>query len=34
MIVLTDQQSRTLHHLLTAILLNETYHISELEDAN
>jgi hypothetical protein len=34
MIVLTDQQALTLHHLLTAILLNETYRISELEDAN
>jgi hypothetical protein len=33
MIVLTDQQALTLHHLLTAILLNETYRISELEDA-
>ncbi|PSB09999.1 hypothetical protein C7B61_01115 [filamentous cyanobacterium CCP1] len=33
MIVLTDQQALTLHHLLTAILRNETYRISELEDA-
>lgn len=33
MIVLTDQQAITIHHLLTAILLNETYRISEVEDA-
>ena len=33
MIVLTDQQALVIHHLLTAILLNEPYRISDLEDA-
>ncbi|PSB14807.1 hypothetical protein C7B76_15255 [filamentous cyanobacterium CCP2] len=33
MITLTDEQSRTLHQLLTRILLNETYRISDVEDA-
>ena len=33
MITLTDEQARILHHLLTRILLNETYRISDLEDA-
>ena len=33
MITLTDEQARTLHQLLTRILLNETYRISDVEDA-
>jgi hypothetical protein len=33
MITLTDEQARTLHHLLTRILLNEPYRISDVEDA-
>jgi hypothetical protein len=33
MITLTDDQARTLHQLLTRILLNETYRISDVEDA-
>jgi Leu/Phe-tRNA-protein transferase len=33
MIVLTDEQARTLHQLLTCILLNETYSIAAVEDA-
>lgn len=33
MIILTDEQARVIHRLLTCILLNETYRISEVEDA-
>ncbi len=33
MIVLTDEQAIAVHRLLTCILLNEPYPISELEDA-
>lgn len=33
MIVLTDDQVRAVHRLLTAILLNEVYQLSEVEDA-
>jgi hypothetical protein len=33
MITLTHQQARTLHQLLTRILLNEAYRISDVEDA-
>lgn len=33
MITLTDDQARTLHQLLTRILLNESYRISDVEDA-
>jgi Leu/Phe-tRNA-protein transferase len=33
MIVLNDEQARTLHQLLTRILLNEAYRISDIEDA-
>ncbi|WP_416675258.1 hypothetical protein [Egbenema bharatensis] len=33
MIVLTDQQAIVLHQRLTRILLNETYRISDIEDA-
>lgn len=33
MIVLTDEQTIVLHRLLTCILLNETYRISDVEDA-
>lgn len=32
MIVLTDEQAIALHHLLTRILLNETYPLAEVED--
>ncbi|NJN86030.1 MAG: hypothetical protein HC881_06575 [Leptolyngbyaceae cyanobacterium SL_7_1] len=33
MIVLTDQQAMTVHRLLTCILLNETYSLTDVEDA-
>jgi hypothetical protein len=33
MITLTDEQARTLHQLLTRLLLNETYRLSDVEDA-
>lgn len=33
MIVLTDAQARVVHRLLTCILLNETYVLSDVEDA-
>ncbi len=33
MIVLTDQQAIVVHRLLTCILLNETYVLSDVEDA-
>ncbi|PSB16661.1 hypothetical protein C7B61_04025 [filamentous cyanobacterium CCP1] len=33
MIVLTDEQAIVLHQLLTRILLNEAYRISDIEDA-
>lgn len=33
MIVLTDEQARTLHRLLTCILLHENYAIADIEDA-
>ena len=33
MIVLTDEQAVTVHHLLTCILLNETYRLADVEDA-
>lgn len=32
MIVLTDEQAIVINHLLTCILLNETYRISDVED--
>jgi hypothetical protein len=33
MIVLTDEQAIVVHRLLTCILLNETYSLSQVEDA-
>lgn len=33
MIVLTDEQAIVVHRLLTSILLNETYRLSDVEDA-
>lgn len=33
MIVLTDEQAIVVNRLLTCILLNETYRVSEVEDA-
>ncbi|WP_416671824.1 hypothetical protein [Egbenema bharatensis] len=33
MIVLTDDQARTLHQLLTRILLSESYRLADVEDA-
>lgn len=33
MIVLTDAQAIVVHRLLTCILLNETYQLSDVEDA-
>lgn len=33
MIVLTDQQAIVIHRLLTCILLNENYRVSDVEDA-
>jgi hypothetical protein len=33
MIVLTDAQVVVIHRLLTAVLLNEAYQVSEVEDA-
>jgi hypothetical protein len=33
MIVLTDEQAITVHHLLTCILLNEPYRLTDVEDA-
>jgi len=33
MIVLTDEQAITVHRLLTCILLNETYRLTDIEDA-
>ena len=33
MIVLTDAQVIVVHRLLTAILLNETYQLADVEDA-
>ena len=33
MIVLTDEQAIVINRLLTCILLNETYRISDVEDA-
>ena len=33
MIVLTDEQAKAVHRLLTCVLLNEPYQISEVEDA-
>jgi hypothetical protein len=33
MIVLTDDQARTLHQLLTRILLGESYRLADVEDA-
>lgn len=33
MIVLTDAQAIVVHRLLTCILLNETYRVSDVEDA-
>lgn len=33
MIVLTDAQAIVLHRLLTAILLNESYRIADIEDS-
>lgn len=33
MIVLTDEQAIIIHRLLTAILLNESYRIAEIEDS-
>ncbi|MEL7038390.1 MAG: hypothetical protein AAFO04_22650 [Cyanobacteria bacterium J06592_8] len=33
MIVLTDEQARAVHSLLTSVLLNEPYQISDVEDA-
>ena len=33
MIVLTDEQANAVHRLLTCVLLNESYQISDVEDA-
>ena len=33
MIVLTDEQAIVVHRLLNSILLNETYRLSDVEDA-
>lgn len=33
MIVLTDEQAMVVNRLLTCILLNETYRLSDVEDA-
>ena len=33
MIILTDDQATTLHQLLTRILLSESYHLADVEDA-
>ena len=33
MIVLTDSQVIVMHRLLTAVLLNESYQLAEVEDA-
>jgi len=33
MVVITDEQARVVNRLLTAILLNEIYRVSDLEDA-
>ncbi|MCG5060758.1 MAG: hypothetical protein KA714_22975 [Limnoraphis sp. WC205] len=33
MIVLTDEQANAVHRLLTCVLLNEPYQISDVEDA-
>ncbi|WP_416666264.1 hypothetical protein [Egbenema bharatensis] len=33
MIILTDDQARTLHQLLTRILLSESYRLADVEDA-
>ena len=33
MIVLTDEQVATVHRLLTCILLNENYHLADVENA-
>jgi Leu/Phe-tRNA-protein transferase len=33
MIVLTDEQAIIVHRLLTAVLLNETYRLADVEDA-
>lgn len=33
MIVLTDEQAITIHRLLTCILLNESYRLTDVEDA-
>lgn len=33
MIVLTDSQAITVHRLLTCVLLNEPYQVSDVEDA-
>ncbi|ERT09080.1 hypothetical protein M595_0916 [Lyngbya aestuarii BL J] len=33
MIVLTDEQANAVHRLLTSVLLNESYQISDVENA-